>query len=67
MKNVEKLDEMWSKFEFDRSPIMSTYLVAFVIGDYDYIETVSSNNTQIRVYTPIGKTDLGAFSLDVSL
>ena len=44
---------------------MSTYLVAYVIGDYDYVETRDSNNVLIRVYTPIGKKERGLFALDV--
>jgi puromycin-sensitive aminopeptidase len=46
---------------------MSTYLVAYVIGNYDYVEkTETENNTLVRVYTPVGKSKLGEFSLDVS-
>jgi puromycin-sensitive aminopeptidase len=45
---------------------MSTYLVAYVIGEYDYIETSDVNGTLIRVYTPIGKYEMGRFSLDVN-
>ena len=26
------------KFQFERTPIMSTYLIAYVIGEYDYVE-----------------------------
>jgi puromycin-sensitive aminopeptidase len=46
---------------------MSTYLVAFVIGNYDFVEKIETeNNTLVRVYTPVGKSNLGQFSLDVS-
>ncbi|CAF3572265.1 unnamed protein product [Rotaria sp. Silwood1] len=50
-------------YEFDTTPIMSTYLVAYVIGAYDYVETHDSNNVQIRVYTPVGKKERGLFAL----
>jgi puromycin-sensitive aminopeptidase len=46
---------------------MSTYLVAYVIGAYDYVETRDSNNVLIRVYTPVGKKERGLFALHVSL
>ena len=46
---------------------MSTYLVAYVIGAYDYVETRDTNNVLIRVYTPVGKKDRGLFALQVSL
>jgi puromycin-sensitive aminopeptidase len=44
---------------------MSTYLVAFVIGEYDYIENKDHNGILIRVYTPLGKKELGRFALEV--
>jgi puromycin-sensitive aminopeptidase len=44
---------------------MSTYLVAYVIGYYDYVETRDSNNVLIRVYTPVGKKEQGLFALGV--
>ena len=51
---------------FAQSPIMSSYLLAFVIGEYDYIEEQDLNGVLVRVYTPIGKSNLGQFALDVS-
>jgi puromycin-sensitive aminopeptidase len=53
------------KFKFERTPIMSTYLLAFVIGEYDYIEDKDRNGVLIRVYTPLGKKELGKFALEV--
>jgi len=44
---------------------MSTYLVAYVIGEYDYVETKDSNGVSMRVYTPVGKKEHGQFALDV--
>lgn len=46
---------------------MSTYLVAFVIGAYDYVETRDNNQVLIRVYTPAGKKEQGLFALKVGL
>ena len=63
--NNKNLDSNYSIFSFETSLIMSTYLNAFVIGDYDYIEYKSETGPQIRVYTPVGKQNLGKFSLDV--
>ncbi|RNA09032.1 puromycin-sensitive aminopeptidase-like [Brachionus plicatilis] len=55
------------RFRFDRTPIMSTYLLAFVIGEYDYIEDKDRNGVLIRVYTPLGKQELGRFALEVAV
>ena len=46
---------------------MSTYLVAYVIGRYDYVETRDLNDVLIRVYTPVGKSEQGEFALKVCL
>jgi puromycin-sensitive aminopeptidase len=52
---------------FDKSPQMSTYLVAIVVGEYEAIEDKSKEGTLVRVYTPMGKTEQGKFALDTSV
>lgn len=52
--------------KFATTPIMSTYLVAFVIGEYDFVESQSSDGVTVRVYTPVGKAEQGKFALEVS-
>ncbi|KAJ1135460.1 hypothetical protein NDU88_001899 [Pleurodeles waltl] len=52
--------------KFARSPVMSTYLLAFVVGEYDFVETKSSDGVLVRVYTPIGKSEQGRFALEVA-
>ncbi|KAF3852737.1 hypothetical protein F7725_006092 [Dissostichus mawsoni] len=51
---------------FATTPIMSTYLVAFVIGEYDFVEAQSSDGITVRVYTPVGKSEQGKFALEVA-
>ena len=47
---------------------MSTYLLAIIVGEFDYVEEkTDSGNMPIRVYTPVGKSEWGKFSLDVSI
>ncbi|XP_043237159.1 puromycin-sensitive aminopeptidase-like [Amphibalanus amphitrite] len=48
---------------FATTPIMSTYIIACVVGEFDHIET-TSDNVCIRVYTPLGKGEMGRFALD---
>eukprot|EP01121_Diplochlamys_sp_Union-15-3_P006327 TRINITY_DN1681_c0_g2_i1.p1 TRINITY_DN1681_c0_g2~~TRINITY_DN1681_c0_g2_i1.p1 ORF type:complete len:869 (-),score=193.44 TRINITY_DN1681_c0_g2_i1:446-3028(-) len=50
--------------KFDVSPIMSTYLVAFVIGEFEYVEGSTKEGVKFRVFTAPGKKDLGLFALD---
>jgi len=52
--------------KFDRSPIMSTYLLAVVVGEYDYVEGKSADGVLVRVYTPVGKKAQGQFALEVT-
>ncbi|CAF1025971.1 unnamed protein product [Adineta ricciae] len=56
----------WKLTKFDRTPVMSTYLVAYVVGEYDYVETKDSNGVSMRVYTPVGKKEHGKFALDIA-
>ncbi len=51
---------------FAKTPIMSTYLVAFVVGKFDYVEDHTEDGIQVRVYTPLGKAEQGRFALEVS-
>ena len=50
---------------FARSPIMSTYLLAFVVGEYDWVEGRDRDGVLVRVYTPKGKGAQGSFALEV--
>lgn len=52
--------------KYARTPIMSTYLVAFVVGEFDFVEGKDADGVKIRVYTPKGKAVQGQFALEVS-
>lgn len=53
---------------FATTPIMSTYLVAMIVGELDFIEsrTQDAEATLVRVYAPIGQAIHGKFALDVA-
>ncbi|XP_052816194.1 puromycin-sensitive aminopeptidase-like isoform X1 [Mya arenaria] len=53
--------------KYDKTPIMSTYLVAYVVGEYDCVEGKDENGVLVRVYTPVGKKEQGQFALDVAV
>ncbi|MBN3293815.1 PSA aminopeptidase, partial [Polypterus senegalus] len=59
-------DDSLVEVKFARTPIMSTYLVAFVVGEYDFVEGKSSDGVLVRVYTPVGKAEQGRFALEVA-
>lgn len=52
--------------KFATTPIMSTYLLAYIVGEFDYVEDHTPSGTQIRVYTQKGKSDQGKFGLEVA-
>ena len=53
--------------KFATSPVMSTYLLAMVVGEFDYVEDKSSDGVTVRVYTPLGKKEQGLFGLEVAV
>ena len=55
------------KLEFGETPIMSTYLLAFIIGELSCVERTAEDGTIVRVYTTRGKEEQGRFALDVSV
>ncbi|KAF9963010.1 hypothetical protein BGZ65_006534 [Modicella reniformis] len=57
---------------FLKTPIMATYLLAWTIGDFDYIETYTSGEfngerVQCRLYAPLGLAKHGEYSLDLAV
>uniref|UniRef100_N1R106 Aminopeptidase n=1 Tax=Aegilops tauschii TaxID=37682 RepID=N1R106_AEGTA len=52
---------------YQESPPMSTYLVAIVVGLFEYVEGMTTKGTRVRVYTQIGKSNQGKFALDVGV
>ena len=53
--------------KFGTSPIMSTYLVAITVGEFDYIEDKSEEGILCRVYSLLGKKEQGRFALECAV
>jgi len=54
---------------FERSPIMSSYLLAWAFGDFEYVEDFTrrkynGKNLPVRVYTTRGLKEKGRFALE---
>lgn len=60
---TERIDEYWLRTRYERSPLMSTYLVAFVVGD---LESLKSETLPITVWTVVGGAEEASFALDVA-
>jgi len=52
---------------FARTPIMSIYLLAYIVGEFDFVEGKTPNGVTVRVYTPLGKREQGQFALQVAV
>ena len=52
---------------FAESPIMSTYLLAFVVGDLKCVERRADSGTLIRVWATSGKEEQGLYALETSI
>ncbi|XP_031251964.1 aminopeptidase M1-like isoform X1 [Pistacia vera] len=63
----EKVNENVKTVYFEESPVMSTYLVAVVVGLFDHIEDITSHGVKVGVYCPVGKSDEGKYALEVAV
>ena len=55
------------RLRFDETPIMSTYLLVFIIGDLRCIEQEAEDGTLIRIWATAGKEEQGRFALETSI
>ncbi len=53
--------------KFAPTPKMSTYLLAFIVGDFEYLESKSKNGVLVRVFTTPGKKHQAKFALDCAV
>lgn len=53
--------------QFVPTPKMSTYLLAFIVGEFEYIEGKTKQGILVRVFTTQGKKEQARFALDVAI
>ena len=46
---------------------MSTWRLAFVVGEFDFVSALTKNGVTIRVFCPPGKPQLGRFALECAV
>lgn len=69
-KNVTKGDKAGTKVvSFEKTPKMSTYLAAWAVGDFEFVEAhtrrkYNGKNMPVRVYTMRGLKEQGRFALE---
>jgi puromycin-sensitive aminopeptidase len=65
--STEEHEAGYKVVTFAPTPRMSTYLLAFIIGEFEYVEGYTKNKTQVRVFTTAGKSHQAKFALDVAI
>lgn len=63
----ETMENDMKVVRFHTTPIMSTYLVAMVVCDFDYIERMTKDHVRVRVYTQKGFIHQAEFALDCAV
>ncbi|KAF2071698.1 hypothetical protein CYY_006979 [Polysphondylium violaceum] len=64
-ETVENADNT-KTVSFATTPIMSTYLVAFIVGELSYVEAYTPEKIRVRIYKTISQTESSEFALDVA-
>ncbi|KAK8697104.1 hypothetical protein V6N13_113262 [Hibiscus sabdariffa] len=63
----EKVNGPLKTVSYQESPVMSTYLVAIVVGLFDYVEDHTPDGIKVRVYCQVGEANQGKFALEVAV
>lgn len=64
--SIAEHESGYKTVRFAPSPKMSTYLLAFIVGELEFIEAKSKRGVVVRVFTTKGKKQQGRFALDVA-
>jgi len=65
--NISEHESGYQVVEFAPTPKMSTYLLAFIVGDFEYIEDKTKDNVSVRVFTTPGKKKEAEFALEMAV
>ncbi len=65
--SVMEHEEGFQIVKFSPTPKMSTYLLAFIVGDFEFIESKTKRGVQVRVFTKPGKKHQAQFALDAAI
>jgi puromycin-sensitive aminopeptidase len=63
---TEETEDGLKKVTYDTTPLMSSYLMAFAVGEFSYVEEKTSTGVTVRIYTLPGKQEQGRFALEVA-
>ncbi|KAJ9156607.1 Aminopeptidase [Pleurostoma richardsiae] len=69
VKSTAELADGLKKVHFERTPVMSTYLLTWAVGELEYVEALTERHhggirIPVRVYTPLGLSKYGTLALE---
>src|SRR3989344_3279774 len=65
--NIQEHAGGYKAVQFSPTPKMSTYLLAFIVGDFESIESKTKDGTQVRVFVTPGKKHQAKFALNCAV
>lgn len=54
-------------WKFATTPKLSTYLVEFIVGEFDYVSGFTNDGIKVTIYGTIGKSELCKYPLNVAI
>lgn len=66
IENIKEHESGYKLISFARTPKMSTYLVAYIIGELEYLETKTKEGIVVRVFVTPGKKAQAEFALETT-
>ncbi len=64
---IKEHEAGYKLISFHPSPKMSTYLVAFIVGEFEFLERKTKSGVIVRVHTTPGKKHQAKFALDCAV
>ncbi len=65
--SIKEHDGGYKAVQFAPTPKMSTYLLAFIVGDFEFIEGATKRGVKVRVFVTPGKKHQAKFALDTAI
>ena len=67
LSNMPVVETKGRRIRFAPSPVMPTYLLAFIVGELEVIEGKTKDGVPVRVYSTPGRSKLCKFALDTAI
>ncbi len=65
--SVREHESGYQAIKFSPTPKMSTYLLAFIVGDFEYLESKTRKGVKVRVFTTPNKKHQAKFALSCAV